>query len=159
MKRASRELLAAREDVWAFLAEPNHLADWWPGVVAVEADRRGFARDARWQVQVVEDQFGVLGLPTSGRLAGPGVEHTLVITGLADEAEWSWRLIPRTRTRVARTIGVSIALAVGAPDRTLVTIGVGGASLGASLFGSHDRRVARTAVNRLYDLVQTAATL
>ena len=32
---AARELLAPREDVWAFLAEPHHLADWWPGIAAV----------------------------------------------------------------------------------------------------------------------------
>ena len=29
---ASRELLAPRADVWAFLAEPYHLSDWWPGL-------------------------------------------------------------------------------------------------------------------------------
>lgn len=47
---ASRELLAAREDVWAFIAEPHHFPDWWPGVAAVQPDRRGFAEGARWQV-------------------------------------------------------------------------------------------------------------
>ena len=48
---AARELLAPREDVWAFLAEPRHLADWWPGVAAVEPDRRGLAAGARWQIR------------------------------------------------------------------------------------------------------------
>ena len=48
---AERELLAARADVWAFLAEPYHLADWWPGIPRVEPDRRGFAPGARWQVR------------------------------------------------------------------------------------------------------------
>src|ERR1041385_1295422 len=47
---ASRELLAPPEDVWGFLAEPNHLADWWPGVTAVQPDRRGLAPGARWQL-------------------------------------------------------------------------------------------------------------
>ena len=48
MKRgeASRELLAARADVWAFLAEPHHLADWWPRMRGVQPDRRGFAPGA-----------------------------------------------------------------------------------------------------------------
>ena len=32
-----------RADVWAFLAEPYHLSDWWPGITGVEPDRRGFA--------------------------------------------------------------------------------------------------------------------
>src|SRR5918911_5131411 len=47
---ASRELLAAREDVWAFVAEPRHFADWWPGISAVRPDRRGLAAGARWEL-------------------------------------------------------------------------------------------------------------
>ena len=47
---ASRTLLAPLEDVWRFLAEPYHLADWWPGVSGVQPDRRGLAPGARWQV-------------------------------------------------------------------------------------------------------------
>src|SRR5437667_108533 len=42
------ELLAPVEDVWRFLAEPRHLADWWPGIAAVEPDRRGLVAGARW---------------------------------------------------------------------------------------------------------------
>src|SRR5437773_9686421 len=48
--RATRELLAPRADVWAFVAEPYHLSDWWPGVVGVEPDRRGLAPGARWKL-------------------------------------------------------------------------------------------------------------
>src|SRR5204862_7566901 len=47
---AARELLASREDVWQFIAEPGHFADWWPGVAAVVPDRRGFAEGARWTI-------------------------------------------------------------------------------------------------------------
>ena len=47
---ARRVLLAPLEDVWAFLAEPYHLADWWPGVSGVEPDRRGLSPGARWKV-------------------------------------------------------------------------------------------------------------
>jgi uncharacterized protein YndB with AHSA1/START domain len=52
MPRASaqRELLAPRKDVWSFLAEPHHFADWWPGIGAVRPDRRGLAEGARWEV-------------------------------------------------------------------------------------------------------------
>src|SRR5437879_13909688 len=50
---AARELLAPREDVWAFLAKPRHLSDWWPGLAAVRPDRRGFAPGARWEVDGV----------------------------------------------------------------------------------------------------------
>ena len=48
---AERILLAPVEDVWAFVAEPYHLSDWWPGISGVEPDRRGLAAGARWKVQ------------------------------------------------------------------------------------------------------------
>ena len=47
---ADRVLLAPLDDVWAFLAEPYNLGDWWPGVSGVEPDRRGLAPGARWKV-------------------------------------------------------------------------------------------------------------
>ena len=47
---ADRVLLSPLDDVWAFLAEPYNLADWWPGVSGVEPDRRGLAPGARWKV-------------------------------------------------------------------------------------------------------------
>ena len=47
---AERVLLAPLDDVWAFLAEPYNLADWFPGVSGVQPDRRGLAPGARWQV-------------------------------------------------------------------------------------------------------------
>ena len=47
---ADRVLLAPLADVWAFLAEPYNLADWFPGVSGVEPDRRGLAPGARWKV-------------------------------------------------------------------------------------------------------------
>ena len=47
---ADRVLEAPIDDVWAFLAEPYHLADWWPGVSGVEPDRRGLSPGARWKV-------------------------------------------------------------------------------------------------------------
>jgi uncharacterized protein YndB with AHSA1/START domain len=47
---AERVLLAPLEDVWAFLAEPFNLSDWWPTISGVEPDRRGLAPGARWNV-------------------------------------------------------------------------------------------------------------
>ena len=48
--QATRELLAPRPDAWGFVAEPFHLADWWPGVSGVQPDRRGSAAGARWEI-------------------------------------------------------------------------------------------------------------
>src|SRR5213082_3484907 len=47
---ATRDLDASRADVWGFLAEPYHLADWWPEISSVRPDRRGLAPGARWEV-------------------------------------------------------------------------------------------------------------
>ncbi len=47
---ATRRLLAPRADVWAFVADPHRMADWWPGIRGVEPDRRGFAAGARWVI-------------------------------------------------------------------------------------------------------------
>jgi uncharacterized protein YndB with AHSA1/START domain len=48
---ASRELLASREDVWAFVSDPYNLPRWWPRLAGVVPDRRGFAPGARWAIQ------------------------------------------------------------------------------------------------------------
>src|SRR5437762_13469717 len=61
---ASRELLASRNDVWAFIAEPRHFADWWPGIAAVQPDRRGLAEGARWQI-ITSDRPTLLRRATS----------------------------------------------------------------------------------------------
>src|SRR5919206_3748939 len=64
---ASRELLAPVEDVWAFVAEPHNLADWWPGVAGVHPDRRGLAPGARWTLTgptVPGESFGILAAMT-----------------------------------------------------------------------------------------------
>ena len=52
MRESSLELLAPRADVWAFLAEPYHLSDWWPGITGVDPDLRGFAPGARWRINL-----------------------------------------------------------------------------------------------------------
>jgi uncharacterized protein YndB with AHSA1/START domain len=130
MSSASRELLAPREDVWQFLAEPYHLSDWWPGITGVEPDLRGFAPGARWKVQVSKRNV----------FTGRRSIETLVLVREIDPYErWSWHLlVPETDTEVR--------LQAIAPDRTLVTVTTSG-------------RLAAAAVRRLYDLVQTAAQL
>ena len=130
MSEASLELLAPREDVWAFLAEPYHLADWWPGITGVEPDRRGFAHGARWKVHATKRNV------FAGRR---DVETMLLVREIDLYERWSWHLLaPKT--------DVEIRLRAAAPTRTFVTVT---ASSG----------VAAAAVKRLYDLVQTAATL
>jgi uncharacterized protein YndB with AHSA1/START domain len=130
VKTASLELLAPRNDVWAFLAEPYHLADWWPGITGIDPDVRGFAPGARWKVHAVARN------PFTGRRR---VETMLLIQAIEPYERWAWHLLaPKTE--------VEVRLRSAAPDRTLVTV-------------TTTRGSASTAVRRLYDLVQTAATI
>jgi uncharacterized protein YndB with AHSA1/START domain len=132
-RSASRELLASRRDVWAFLAEPYHLSDWWPGLTGVEPDRRGFAPGARWKVHAT-----VRGLLLGSRR----VETTLLIREIEEYQRWTWHLL-------AGRMDVEIRLRAVADDRTEVTV----------MTEHGNATLAKNAVQRLYDLVQTAATL
>jgi uncharacterized protein YndB with AHSA1/START domain len=130
VKTASLELLAPRDDVWAFLAEPYHLADWWPGITGVDPDVRGFAPGARWKVHALARN------PFTGRRR---VETMLLIQAIEPYERWSWHLLaPKTDDEVR--------LRSVAPERTLVTV-------------TTSRGSAAEAVRRLFDLVQTAATI
>jgi hypothetical protein len=136
--QASRELLAAREDVWGFLAEPYHLADWWPGVSGIQPDRRGSAAGARWRVVAARE-------PTLFRK--PGAVGTLVVTAADRPRLFAFHLVDDR-------LDVRAELAALAADRTAVVVTVEGPWLLA-----FRRTLARRAVNRLYGLCQTAAAI
>ena len=128
MTTAELELLAPRADVWAFLAQPYHLSDWWPGITGVEPDRRGFAPGARWKVLATKHNILI------GRRS---VETMLLIREIDEYERWTWHLLePGT--------DVEIRVRSVDDDRTAVTV-------------STSRGSASIAVKRLYDLVQTAA--
>ena len=135
---AERELLATREQVWAFLAEPHHLADWWPGIAAVRPDRRGLAPGARWQVQG-DDK------PTLFRR--PSATGTLLVRTVEPPDHAAWQL-------TGDRIDVDVRLQYREPDRTLVTLTVEG----PWLIGLR-RSLPRQALSRLHALCQTAADL
>ena len=51
-KHAARRTIAApRERVWAVVADPERLGEWWPGVTSVEPGRRGLVPGARWRIE------------------------------------------------------------------------------------------------------------
>jgi hypothetical protein len=134
---ASRELLAARPDVWSFVAEPYHLADWWPGVAGVQPDRRGSAAGARWQLTAGSE-------PTF--LRRPEAGSVLVVTAADGPVLFAFHL-------TTEKLDVRVDLDASAADRTRVTITVQGPWLFA-----YRRTLARRALSRLYALCQTAAT-
>jgi uncharacterized protein YndB with AHSA1/START domain len=130
LTEASLELLAPRSDVWGFLAEPYHLSDWWPGITGVDPDLRGFAPGARWKVHATKRNV------FTGRRS---VETMVIVREIDLYERWTWHLLdPAT--------DVEVRLQSVSEGRTRVTIGV-------------SRGDPRAAVKRLYDLVQTAASL
>jgi hypothetical protein len=116
--------------VWAFFAEPYHLADWWPGILGVEPDRRGFVPDARWKVRV----------RTQNVFTGRGERETMLLIRVVEPYErWAWHVL-------SARLDVELRLQAAGSERTLVTCTTSGR-----------RRLPEQALKRLYDLVQTTA--
>jgi uncharacterized protein YndB with AHSA1/START domain len=139
---ASRELLAPREEVWRFLAEPHHLSDWWPGVHGVHPDRRGLAPGARWQLTAGPQAGGLMG----AFLRSPEAVGTLVVLDVRTNE--LVRLL-----FVDDRIEAEISLEAARDSHTRVTITIEGPWLRVN------RSLPRRALNRLYSLCQTAADL
>jgi len=135
---AERELLAARSDVWAFLAEPHHLPDWWPDLAAVEPDRRGLAPGARWLLRNSDR-------PTLLRRSR--AEGMLLVRRVEEPTFVAWHL-------TSDPIDVEIRLVATAGDRTRATLAVSG----PWLLGFR-RSLPRNALSRLHELCQTAARI
>ena len=133
---AKRELIAPPQDVWAFLSEPHNLSDWWPGIAAVDPDRRGAARGARWQLTRS-------GQPSLLRKAGS--DEGLLVTEAKEQKRFAFQL-PADRLEVI------VTLEPHAHDRTLAEVVVSG----PILWGTR-RLLAHHALGRIYDLCQTSA--
>jgi uncharacterized protein YndB with AHSA1/START domain len=139
---ASRELLAPREEVWSFLAEPHHLSDWWPGVHGVRPDRRGLAPGARWQLSAGPQTGGMMG----AFFRTPQAAGTLVVLDVRTNE--LVRLL-----FVEDGIEAEITLEPARDSHTRVTLTVQAPWLRVN------RSLPRRALNRLYNLCQTAAEI
>jgi Polyketide cyclase / dehydrase and lipid transport len=135
---ASRELLASRRDVWAFIAEPHHFADWWPGIAAVRPDRRGLAEGARWEIRTA-DRPTLLRRATSSGM--------LLVRGVSAPERFAWTL-------TGDHIDAELLLDAPSEDRTIAVLAVEA----PWLFG-FSRNLPRRALTRLHALCQTAAEL
>ncbi len=132
---AERTLLAPLEDVWAFVAEPYHLSDWFPGVAGVRPDRRGLAPGARWQV---------VGPEQPSFLRRPDAAGTLLVLDVVPMRRVAFQL-------TGQRLDAELELEVLAPDRTRARLTV------EAPFLMVQRSFPTLALSRLYDLVQTAA--
>jgi uncharacterized protein YndB with AHSA1/START domain len=137
--RAARKLLAPREDVWAFLAEPNHLSDWWPGINGVQPDRRGLAPGARWRIQG-------LGRPTYVVGRRPDVAGTLIFLDVRPPEFAAWQF-------VQARLDVELRL-TEEPVRNWTRAEL---TVSAPFLAGLRRSLPHKALTRLYALCQTAA--
>ena len=135
---AERELLAPRADVWAFLAEPYNLPDWWPGVGGLQPDRRGLAPGARWQI---------VGENRPSLFRKPNMSGTLLVLAVEPYERFSFQL-------TGERLEADVRLSAPQPDRTLVQLTVSGPALVGL-----KRSMPERALARLHGLVQTAADL
>ena len=140
MARASahRELLASRDDVWEFIAEPHHFPDWWPGIGGVQPDRRGVAEGARWHVQGVER-------PSFARR--PASSGMLLVRGVQRPERFAWTL-------TGDHLDAELQLDEAGERRTLATLVVE-----APWLYGFSRSLPRRALTRLHALCQTGAEL
>jgi len=135
---AVRELLASREDVWSFIAEPRHFADWWPSVSAVQPDRRGLAEGARWQIQTADR-------PTLFRRAtSSGI---LLVRAVRAPELFAWTL-------TGDHIDAELRLDAHGADRTVAVL-----ELEAPWLLGFSRALPRRALTRLHALCQTSSEL
>ena len=107
MPRSATDVVPApRAEVWAILAEPLHLPDWWPGLLAVEPDQRGFAPGARWRATVTR----------RNPFLGPRrVDTALLLRDVELYERWTWHLVDRR-------LDVEIRLRVAGEAETEVTV-------------------------------------
>ena len=135
---ASRELLASREEVWSFIAEPHHFADWWPGIAGVRPDRRGLAEGARWEVQTPDR-------PTLFRRATSS--GMLLVREVRAPELFAWTL-------TGDHIDAELRLDPSGDDRTVAVL-----QLEAPWLFGFSRALPTRALTRLHALCQTGAGL
>jgi hypothetical protein len=136
--QSERELLAPRADVWAFLAEPYNLPDWWPGISGLQPDRRGFAPGARWHI---------VGENRPSLLRRPNMSGILLVRAVEPYERFAFQL-------TGERLDVELRLSEPEPKRTLARLSVSG----PVLVGLR-RSMPQKALARLHALVQTAADL
>mgnify|MGYP003289629944 CR=1 FL=1 len=133
---ASRELLASRDDVWAFVSDPYNLPNWWPRVAGVQPDRRGLAPGARWHVQ---------GRAEPTLLRRPEAVGSLLVRDVRAPERLEFHL-------TGDRLDVELVLEEAGPARTRATVRVQGPWLvGLS------RSLPRQVLGRLHALLQTGA--
>ncbi|MBA2568994.1 MAG: SRPBCC family protein [Actinobacteria bacterium] len=137
--KAEQDLVAAPGDVWALLAEPRHLSDWWPGYRTIRPDRRGLELGARWEV--VRSQAGLL--------RRPGEEGLITITAVEPNRRLAWHDVQQRFTATVAIEGdqsqTRARLTVEAPWWRLLLEGL--------------RLAPQESLARLHALCQTAAGL
>jgi hypothetical protein len=150
---ATRELLAPREDVWAFVSTAGRLADWWPGVISARDD------GACWIIQ--GDERPGIGVFAQG---APPDQETRQESVAVEKAPPQVLRLHFDRTGY----DVELKLDAIAPRRTSATLSIATSDQHESfverleesvlmLGGPPGQAFAEARLERLYELCQTGA--
>jgi len=134
---ATRVLPAAVEEVWAVLAEPKRLAEWWPGIGAVDPGRRGLVPGGFWRIE--------------GESRGPSLRRRPEMAGNLLVLE----VVPRSRVvfqLLTERIHVELELEPAGDDEAAATLAVE-----PPRFVGVGRQFPSQALSRLAALVRRAA--
>lgn len=129
-------LLAPVEDAWRFATDPHLLADWWPGVAALEADRRGLAAGGRWQVRHNH---------RPGLVRRAAAEELLVVQAVEQNRLFSFHL-------TGQKLDCELRLEPLGPARTRAAL-----TVRSGFLVGFQRTLPRTALGKLHALCQTGA--
>ena len=136
---ARRVLPATVDEVWDVLAEPERLADWWPGIAQVEPTvRRALAPGALWRIG-----GGAGGKPSFRRR--PEMVGNLLLIDVEPPSRLTFQLL-------AERIDAELTLEPSDDDQAAVTLAVE-----APRFGGVGRAFPSDALARLAALVRPAA--
>jgi uncharacterized protein YndB with AHSA1/START domain len=135
---AARNLPVSRDDVWGFLADPDHLGDWWPGIGEVQPDRQGLAPGARWRIQ----GLGRVAPPVRRK---PDVAGTLIFLDVRPPELASWQFVDSR-------LDVELRLTETDADCTRAEL-----TVTAPFLAGLRRSLPHKALTRLEALCQTAA--
>jgi uncharacterized protein YndB with AHSA1/START domain len=125
---ASRTLPAAVEKVWAVLAEPQRLADWWPGVDQVDPGRRGLVPGGLWRVKGRQRPSFLRRPEMTGELLVIEVAppRRVVFRLLSDRIDAELELEPAGRDATKVTLAVEVPRLIGVrrkfPSEALVRL-------------------------------------
>jgi uncharacterized protein YndB with AHSA1/START domain len=113
---AKRVLPATVEDVWLVLAQPERLAEWWPGIESVDPGRRGLVPGGFWRVDGGRTKASFRRQPQLGGdllVIEVVPRRRVVFQLLTDRVDVDLELEPTEHDQAAATLAVEVPWLTG----------------------------------------------